>query len=194
MIVTIAGSFLLQIFGLYRSLLGSSQAKILRGKQLVYNFKRRMKNLGLALLSFTAILISQVPMSADSLPVNLPMCYMITSRGVLLNLDYMCGGVKTTATYTPIIQRVSAVSSRNRCRLLESQNKLARSTVLLRESEFNALTRIYDRQQADIRNAGGTGNFADLELDEKKDIIAEKLAVLKLNALTEQRKFEVECY
>ena len=150
-----------------------------------------MKNLGLALLSFTAISISQVPMSADSLPVNLPMCYMITSRGVLLNLDYMCGGVKTTA---PIIQRVSTVSSRNRCRLLESQNKLARSTVSLRESEFNALTRIYDRQQADIRNAGGTGNFADLELEEKKDIIAEKLAVLKLNALTEQQKFRAECY
>jgi hypothetical protein len=64
----------------------------------------------------------------------------------------------------------------------------------LRESEFNTLTRIYDRQQADIRYAGGTGNFADLELEEKKDIIAEKLAVLKLNALTEQRKFEAECY
>lgn len=153
-----------------------------------------MKNLGLALLSFTTISVSQAPVIADILPLNLPMCHMITSRGVLLNLDYMCGGVKTTATYTPIIQRRTTVSSRNRCRLLESQNKLARSTVSLRESEFNALTRIYDREQAAIRNAGGTGNFADLELEEKKDIIAEKLAVLKLNALTEQRKFEAECY
>lgn len=150
-----------------------------------------MKNLSLALLSFTAISISQSPVIADSLPVNLPMCYMITSRGVLLNLDYMCGGVKPTATYS---QSFSTQSSRNLCRLAASENRLARSMVSLRESEFNALIKIYDRQQANIRNAGGTGNYADLELEEKKNILAEKLAVLKLNALTEQRKFEAECY
>jgi len=74
-----------------------------------------MKNLGLTLLSFTAISISQAPVIADTLPVNLPMCHMITSTGILLNLDYMCGGGKTTATYTPIIQRVSTKSARTRC-------------------------------------------------------------------------------
>ena len=55
-----------------------------------------MKNLGLTLLSFTAISISQAPVIADILPLNLPMCHMITSRGIVLNLNYMCGGVKTT--------------------------------------------------------------------------------------------------
>jgi plasmid stabilization system protein ParE len=80
----------------------------------------------------------------------------------------------------------------NQSRLAESANKLAQSTVALRESEFNSLNKIYDRQQAAIRNAGGQGNFADLELEEKKLILAEKLAVLKLNSLKEQQKFEAE--
>lgn len=74
-----------------------------------------MKILGLALLSFTAISISQSPVIADILPLNLPMCHMITSRGIVLNLDYMCGGVKTTGTYTSIIQSFSTKSSRTRC-------------------------------------------------------------------------------
>lgn len=80
----------------------------------------------------------------------------------------------------------------NQTRLAESANKLAQSTVALRESEFNALNKIFDRQQAAIRKAGGEGNFADLELEEKKLILAEKLAVLKLNSLKEQQKFEAE--
>jgi hypothetical protein len=74
-----------------------------------------MKKLGLVLLSFTAISISQAPVIADSLPINLPMCYMITSRGLLLNLDYMCGGFKTTSTQTLIRQSFSTKSSKNRC-------------------------------------------------------------------------------
>ena len=80
----------------------------------------------------------------------------------------------------------------NQNRLSESANKLTQSTITLRESEFNALNKIYDRQQAAIRKAGGEGNFADLELEEKKLIIAEKLAVIKLNALKQQQKFEAE--
>jgi len=80
----------------------------------------------------------------------------------------------------------------NQSRLSESANKLAQSTVALRESEFAALNKIYDRQQAAIRAAGGQGNFADLELEEKKLILAEKLAVLKLNSLKQQQKFEAE--
>jgi hypothetical protein len=80
----------------------------------------------------------------------------------------------------------------NQSRLSESTNKLAQSTVALRESELNTLNKIFDRQQAAIRKAGGEGNFADLELEEKKLILAEKLAVLKLNSLKEQQKFEAE--
>jgi hypothetical protein len=80
----------------------------------------------------------------------------------------------------------------NQTRLAESANKLGQSMVALKESEFNALNKIYDRQQAAIRAAGGTGNFADLELEEKKLILAEKLAVLKLNSLKQQQQFEAE--
>lgn len=83
-------------------------------------------------------------------------------------------------------------SLENQSRLSESANKLAQSTVALRESEFSALNKIYDRQQAAIRKAGGEGNFADLELEERKLILAEKLAVLKLNSLKQQQKFEAE--
>ena len=80
----------------------------------------------------------------------------------------------------------------NQNRLAESANKLGQSMIALKESEFNALNKIFDRQQAAIRKAGGEGNFADLELEEKKLILAEKLAVLKLNALKQQQKFEAE--
>ena len=77
-------------------------------------------------------------------------------------------------------------------RLSESVNKLAQSLGSLKESELNALKRTFDRQQAAVRKAGGQGNFADLELEEKKLILAEKLALLKLNPISQQQQFEAD--
>jgi len=80
----------------------------------------------------------------------------------------------------------------NQTKLSKSANKMDQSIVSLSESELNALNKIYDRQQSAIRNAGGQGSFADLELEEKKLILAEKLALLKLNPLSQQQQFEAD--
>lgn len=44
--------------------------------------------------------ISLLPLPAIAAPdpIGLPMCYMISSRGVLLNLNYLCGAGTTTAS------------------------------------------------------------------------------------------------
>ena len=56
----------------------------------------------IATISIATISIAQSPVSAKdpfaNLPNNMPMCYLINSRGVIFNLDYMCGAGKSNQT------------------------------------------------------------------------------------------------
>ena len=56
----------------------------------------------IATISIATISIAQAPVSAKdpfaNLPNNMPMCYLINSRGVILNLDYLCGSGKSNQT------------------------------------------------------------------------------------------------
>ncbi|WP_156341469.1 hypothetical protein [Pseudanabaena sp. 'Roaring Creek'] len=80
----------------------------------------------------------------------------------------------------------------NQDRLAQSSKKLNDSVVAVHESDLNVLTKIYDKQQQAIRDAGGTGNSADKELEEKKLLLAEQLAKIKLESLLRQQVFERE--
>ena len=66
----------------------------------------------IATISIATISIAQAPVSAKdpfaNLPNNMPMCYLINSRGVIFNLDYMCGSVKSSQALA------STNSTRNR--------------------------------------------------------------------------------
>jgi hypothetical protein len=76
--------------------------------------------------------------------------------------------------------------------IANSTKKLNDSVVAVREADLNVLTKIYDKQQQAIRDAGGAGNFADKELEEKKLLLAEQLAKIKLESLLRQQVFERE--
>ena len=80
----------------------------------------------------------------------------------------------------------------NQERLAQSAKKLNDSIVAVREADLNVLTKIYDKQQQAIRDAGGTGNSADKELEEKKLLLAEQIAKIKLESLIRQQVFERE--
>lgn len=83
-------------------------------------------------------------------------------------------------------------SLENQGRLADSSKKLSDSIVAVREADLNVLNKIYDKQQQAIRDAGGTGNFADLELEEKKKLLTEQMAKIKLESLLRQQTFEKE--
>lgn len=80
----------------------------------------------------------------------------------------------------------------NQNRLAESAKKLNDSITSVRQAQLDGLTKILERQQKAIRDAGGTGNAADLQIEEQKLILAEKVAGLKLQALKQQQVFEKE--
>lgn len=80
----------------------------------------------------------------------------------------------------------------NQERVAQSTKKLNDSVVAVREADLNVLTKIYDKQQQAIRDAGGTGSFVDLELEEKKKILAEQVAKIKFESLLRQQTYEKE--
>ena len=85
-----------------------------------------MKKLNLVLQSIATISIAQAPVSAKdpfaNLPNNMPMCYLINSRGVILNLDYLCGGVKPNQTLAFTSSATNRTTSATRNTNLQSSS------------------------------------------------------------------------
>jgi len=73
-----------------------------------------LKKIGVLLSLVTIFALPQLAIAKDpfeGLPSNLPLCYMVNSRGVLVNLDHLCTGNNGTSINTTSESRSIPTSS-----------------------------------------------------------------------------------